>query len=203
MLIPKKMNKKNWSLALIVLFMTWGFYACSNRTDNKDSVERANDMNDMKDSSNAPIPIDDGDAKFAVDAADGGLMEVELGNLAQQKATTQRVKDFGAMMVRDHSKANDQLHALATAKNISVPSSVSEDKMKMINNLREKNGMDFDREYIDHMVSDHKDDIDMFEKMADKGKDDGLRSFASTTLATLRAHLDSAQNIQTMLKNRK
>jgi putative membrane protein len=197
------MNMKKLSLALLVLFTTWGFTACSNRTDNKDSVERANDMNDMKDSSDAPMPIDDDDAKFAVNAADGGMMEVELGNLAQQKATSQRVKDFGAMMVRDHSKANDQLRALASAKNISVPSSVSEDKMKMINDLREKNGMDFDRDYIDHMVSDHKDDVDMFEKMANNGKDDGLRSFASTTLATLRAHLDSARTIQDMLKNNK
>jgi putative membrane protein len=181
--------------------MTWGFYACSN--SNKDAVEHAEDMNDMKDSSNAPMPIDDDDANFAVKAADGGMMEVELGNLAQQKATNQRVKDFGAMMVRDHSKANEQLRSLATSKNISLPATMGDDKMKMVNDMREKNGMDFDKDYIDHMVSDHKDDIDMFTKMADKGKDDGLKSFASTMLPTLRAHLDSAQYIQEMLKNMK
>lgn len=192
---------KKLSFALSVIILNWGFSACTNRTDNKDSVEQAKDMNDMKDSSNAPMPIDDGDAKFAVKAADGGLMEVELGNLAQQKATNQRVKDFGAMMVRDHSKVNDNLRSMATARNISIPATMGEDKMKMVNDLREKNGADFDREYIDHMVSDHKDDVSLFEDMANNGKDEGLRSFASTTLPILRAHLDSAQNIQNMMKN--
>lgn len=193
---------KKLSIVILALVLSYGFTSCTNRTENKDSVEHAEDMNEMKDSANSPMAVDDADTKFAVEAADEGLMEVEMGNLAQQKATHQRVKDFAAMMVRDHSKANDQLKTLAASKNITVPATMGEEKMKMVNDMREKSGTEFDREYIDHMVEHHKDDIDKFEKMANDGKDGDLKSFASLQLPTLRAHLDSARAVQTMLKDR-
>jgi len=127
-------------------------------------------------------------------------MEVQLGDAAQQLAAGSRVKEFGNMMVRDHSKANDELKTLAVSKNITLPDSVGEEHKKHIDDLKKKKGVDFDKAYINMMVDDHKEDIDMFEKAANNLKDADLKAFAARTLPTLRAHLDSAQTIQETMK---
>jgi putative membrane protein len=119
-----------------------------------------------------------------------------MGRLAQENASSPRVKAFGQMMVTDHSKANDQLKSLAASKNITLPDSVSDEQKKHMDELRKKTGDDFDKAYIDMMVDDHKEDVDMFEKASNNLKDADLKSFAATTLPTLRTHLDSAQIIQ-------
>ncbi len=140
---------------------------------------------------------------FVTKAANGGMMEVELGKYAQQNANAQRVKDFGAMMERDHSRVNAELKSICQSKGMSIPSSMDAatknhtDKMKM--NVGEK----FDRAYIDMMVNDHKKDIGEFEKAEKSVKDNDLRAFITKTLPTLRTHLDSAQAIQSSVKGMK
>jgi putative membrane protein len=194
------MKTKILSAALLITF--FALSSCSN-SNNKDSVDQAKDMNDKKDSSNATMAMDQDDANFMVDAANAGMMEVEMGNVAQTKASDKHVKDFATMMINDHTKANNELKSLAAMKNVSIPSSISEDNQKHINDMREKKTKDFDKDYMDMMVDDHKDVISKFEKTADKGKDADLRAWASTTLMTLRMHLDSAQYVQKMIKDRK
>lgn len=177
--------------------------ACNSNADRDDSVDSANDMNDKKDTSGvlapsadtmATMPVDKDVADFAVEAANGGMMEVELGKIAQQKAGSQRVKDFGAMMVQDHSAANDKLKSLAQAKNITLPGTIGNDAQKDIDDLNKKTGMDFDKAYMNMMLSDHKKDIKSFQKAADL-KDMDVRNFAVETLPTLQKHLDSAMAI--------
>jgi len=103
--------------------------ACTGNKDSKQTADSANTANAdtaKKDSTTADsskmkstmTAVDKDDAKFAVDAANGGMAEVELGKLAQEKAANSKVKDFGAMMVTDHSKANDEMKALAKSKGI-------------------------------------------------------------------------------------
>ncbi len=167
--------------------------SCSpNKTDNEDSKEVAEDQNDAK--------FDDtkveNDAEFAVKAADGGMLEVKLGELAQQKGTSPEVKNLGKMMVDDHSKANEELKALAQTKNISLPTTLSEDCQKTYNDLAEKSGRDFDDAFTDHMVKDHKDDIDAFKKEAEKGDDPDLKSWAAGKISTLEHHLDMAKSAE-------
>ena len=179
--------------------------ACSG-SDNKDSVDKANDANDKKDTtamtSDAKIdtmtviPVNEDVAKFAVKAANGGMAEVKLGALAESKATDKDVKDFGAMMVKDHSKVNDELKGLAASKNITIPAAVSDDVQKDIDDLSKKTGKDFDKSYIDMMVSDHKDDIDLFEGEAKNSKDSAFKNFAVKTLPTLYKHLGAAKAIE-------
>jgi len=179
--------------------------AC-NGSDNKDSVDKANDANDQKDTtamtSDAKIdtmtvmPVNEDVAKFAVKAANGGMAEVKLGALAESKATDKDVKDFGAMMVKDHSKVNDELKALAASKNITIPSAVSDDVQKNIDDLSKKTGKDFDKSYVDMMVSDHKEDIDLFEDAAKNSKDSVFKNFAVKTLPTLYKHLGAAKAIE-------
>jgi putative membrane protein len=204
------MKKISTVLLIATLYI---FSACNGNGDKKDSVEQANDANDKKDTTammgnNNPAdsaakmttPVNDDVADFAVKTANAGMTEVELGKIAEEKATSKSVKDFGAMMVKDHTKANEELKALASAKNITLPATVSEDTRKHIDDLNKKTGNDFDHDYIDMMVNDHKDVIDNFEDAAKNSKDSAFKNFAVKTLPTLYKHLGAAKAI---VKSRK
>jgi putative membrane protein len=133
------------------------------------------------------------DTKFAMEAADGGIMEVELGRLALTKATSPMVKQHAQMMVDDHSKANAELKSLAATKGITLPDSMSADHKKAYKNLSEKKGTAFDKAYTDMMVDDHKKDLDKFKDQADKGTDPDIKAWASGKVPTLQQHLDAWQ----------
>ena len=139
----------------------------------------------------------DNNADFLTEAAAGGMMEVTLGQLAKTHASSQAVKDFGAMMVRDHSNANTQLKSVAAKKNITLPAALPDKLQKHVDDLSKKNGEEFDKDYISMMVDDHQDDIKMFEKCAKSDKDDAdVKAFAAKTLPTLYKHLDAAKAIK-------
>ena len=162
----------------------------------KDAKEVAQDQNEQKFDSTAMKD----DVDFAVKAADGGMLEVELGKLALQNAASSRVKDFGQMMVDDHSKANAELKQTAMQKNITLPAAMSDKCQKMYADLSKKKGKDFDKAYMSAMVDDHKDDVDEFKKEADNGKDADLKSWAAGKVPVLQHHLDVAQNVKDSIK---
>ena len=137
------------------------------------------------------------DQKFAMNAAQGGMMEVDLGQLATQKAASQAVKDFGQRMVTDHSKANQQLKQIASQKGMSLPTALPADMKQEREKLAGMSGAEFDRMYMSHMLKDHKKDVSEFEKQASKGDDSSVKSFAQQTLPTLREHMTMAQSIAT------
>jgi putative membrane protein len=140
------------------------------------------------------------DREFVKKAANGGMMEVELGKYAQQTATSKRVKDFGAMMERDHSKANEELKGLAKKKGIDIPASMDPSTRNHVDKMKLNTGEGFEKAYIDMMVNDHMKDIGEFERAEKNVKDDALRAFISKTLPTLRMHLDSARAIKSVMK---
>jgi putative membrane protein len=164
-----------------------------------DSKEVAEEQNEEKFDARA----DEKTADFVVNAADAGMREVQLGQLAVANASSPQVKQFGQMMVDDHSKVNDELKATATSKNITVPAALSEKSQKIYNDLAEKTGADFDKEFIDQMVKDHKDAIDLFKKQADDGKDAELSKWAQEKLPSLQHHLEMAESAQETLKDQK
>jgi putative membrane protein len=135
------------------------------------------------------------DQKFAMEAAQGGMMEVDLGQLATQKAASQAVKDFGQRMVTDHSKANMQLQQIASQKGMSLPKALPSDMKQEREKLAATSGAEFDRMYMSHMVKDHVKDVKEFEMQAEKGNDPALRSFAQETLPVLRQHLELAKSV--------
>jgi putative membrane protein len=139
------------------------------------------------------------DHKFVMEAAVGGMEEVQLGQLAAQKATDPDVKNFGQHMVDDHSKANSQLMQLASQKGLTPPTALPADKQKDMDKLNSLSGAAFDKAYIDMMVKDHKKDIAEFKKQAKSGKDADLKSFASSTLPTLENHLKMVQGIHSKM----
>jgi putative membrane protein len=129
------------------------------------------------------------DTAFYKHAAQGGIAEVELGNLAQQKSKNQSVRDFGAMMVRDHSAANDKLKDVAASRNVSLPTSASVSQKATKAKLEVLSGETFDKSYIKRMIKDHQEDIMMFRKEAESGQDPDAKAYAIATLPTLQAHL--------------
>ena len=190
---------RNLKISSYVLCLSgvMAFTSCSNQ--NTDSKEVAEDQNEEQFENNDT----EDDAEFAVEAADGGMLEVQLGKLAQTKGSSNEVKTFGEMMVTDHTKANEELMTLATQKNITLPSVLSEESQKTYNDLAEKTGSDFDDAYIDFMVKDHKDDVDAFKKQAEDGNDMDLKSWASGKVSTLEHHLEMAKQTESKVDSLK
>jgi putative membrane protein len=138
---------------------------------------------------------DNPDAAFYKAAAEGGLSEVEQGRLAQQKSASEDVKTFGAMMVKDHSAANEKLKTIAVKNNITLPTSSSMAQMAAKAKLEVLTGDTFDKSYIKGMVEDHEEDIKAFQKEATNGQDPDAKAFAAAALPTLKKHLKSIQAI--------
>src|SRR6266850_1382358 len=138
---------------------------------------------------------------FVKDAAQGGLMEVQLGKLAQEKAGDEKVKQFGKRMEQDHSKANDELKKIASDKGVQLSTDLDKKHKTKIDKLTKLSGTDFDKQYMNDMVSDHKEDIKKFQRVADKGKDADLKQFASQTLPTLKEHLQLAESTAQQVKS--
>jgi len=148
--------------------------------------------------SNTTVSIDPADTNFVSKATLGGMTEVDLGNMANSQASSQRVKQFGNMMVTDHTKANDELRGLTGNMNSTSP--MPKEMQDTKDHLSKLNGTAFDKAYMSHMVSDHRKDIALFEKASKDSKTPAIKDFATRTLPTLKTHLDSALAVQKSLK---
>jgi putative membrane protein len=137
------------------------------------------------------------DIEFVLDAAKGGMAEVELGKLAAEHAKNDEVKKFAQRMVDDHSKAGDELKSIAERKGIKLPQDIDAKDKALMNRLQKLNGAAFDRAYMQAMVGDHVKDVNEFKKEANSGRDPQVKSFASTTLPTLEEHLQHARQART------
>lgn len=176
-----------WALSLAAgAFL---FTACGQKDKPEDAKDVAEEQNEAK-FEDSEI---ENDTEWAVAVADLGMLEVEASKLALERATTPAVKEFAQTMVTDHTKANEELKAAATAKNISLPATLSDKSQKKLDDLREKTGKDFEDAYTDCMVKDHKDAVDKFKKQAEKGEDADLKSWAAGKVATLEHHLEMAK----------
>ncbi|MEO7292204.1 MAG: DUF4142 domain-containing protein [Ginsengibacter sp.] len=203
------MKKVKVPFLLIMTILAFG--ACNNRDENgstdTSNTNASHSVTDStrgdKPSNNNTMPTDATPNKESMDfvtkAASGGMLEVQLGHLAQQNASSQRVKDFGNMMATDHSRANDELKSLASANNITIASTLLPDHQKHLDMMSKIKGADFDKHYMDMMVDDHKEDIDEFKKEANNTNNDAFKNFAAKTLPTLLKHLDSAQAIHSKM----
>ena len=128
------------------------------------------------------------DKTFVMNAAVGGMAEVELGKLAVQKGSSESVKSFGQKMVDDHSKANDDLKSVASKQKIDIPVSLDSKHQATVDRLSKLSGAAFDRAYIHEMVTDHDKDVAEFKKESQSGQDAAVKDFAARTLPTLQEH---------------
>jgi putative membrane protein len=136
------------------------------------------------------------DTIFAKNAAAGGMAEVKLGQLAQEKGSSDAVKEFGRRMEADHSKADDQLKDVASKTKITLPTDIDRKDQATYDRLSKLSGAAFDRAYARDMVADHRNDIADFKKEADTGTNPDLKNFASQTLPTLEDHLKLAREME-------
>jgi putative membrane protein len=183
---------KKMSLYLTLIMLLGAFSFCNRKQ--KDSVEVAKESNEQKE------VLNEDQSDFVVQAASGGLLEVELGKLAQEMAQHSRVKKVAKMMVDDHAKMNQELKELATKKQLTLPGSLGEEQQRKVDELRKQNRQSFDSRYLEVMEEEHQSDIKKFEDASENHKDADIQSFAAKHLPLLRAHLDSVKMIRAALK---
>jgi putative membrane protein len=170
------------AIAATALSLAGGVWAADRKGDDGDKVSR-------------------GDKSFIAKVMKDGATEVELGKLAAQNGSSPEVKQFGQRMVDDHTKAGDELQAIASKLGY-TPKKAGPDKgdVKKFSKLKADK---FDREYAKHMVKDHEKEVKLFEKQSEKGKSDELKQFAAKTLPTLQEHLKMARGMSGQEKQEK
>ena len=141
------------------------------------------------------------DAAFMKNAAEAGLAEVEASKLAASKATNTQVKSFAQQMVDDHSKANDELKALAASKGVTLPTEPSMAQKAKLKLLQGADGANFDKRYAESFgVKAHEDTVSLFQKESQKAKDAEVKAWAEKTLPTLQHHLEMAKDMDKSVK---
>jgi putative membrane protein len=148
----------------------------------------------------AAAPLPKADRDFLIDAAEGGIFEVKLAQVVVKQAASDDVKRFAQRMIDDHMKVNDRLAELARKDGVALPQVLDKKRQDHLDKLSRLNGAELDREYMDDVVSEHKDEVKAFEHKAKDGKDPGVKQFAAATLPTLEEHLSLAQQTQERIK---
>lgn len=134
-------------------------------------------------------------AKFLTEAADARLMDAAQGKLARERGTTEEIRSYGRWMMRDQSKLLEEIQAIAKSKNVKLPSAISEQKSKGLEELKQEKGPEFDKKFAKMICIDHKRDVKEFKKAA-KFEDVDVKQFASQYLPTIEAHLERIQEIE-------
>lgn len=154
-----------------------------NTPDKKDQVARA-------------------DRKFIEEAANSGMFEVQVSQLAASKATDANVKSFASMLVDHHTAANNELTKIANARGVELPAAPKRALRRDIEQLGKKSGDEFDRDFVRNVgIKAHEKDIKLFQKASKDVKDAELKAFVDKTLPTLQEHLAAAQKLPQAGKN--
>ncbi|KQS30645.1 DUF4142 domain-containing protein [Dyadobacter sp. Leaf189] len=187
-------------MSLATVAMLWGCGSKSTETtDTTDFADSTNEAVADSATTDSASAVAEDDAEFAVEAANGGMAEVALSKIAEEKATDPKVKEFAKQMVTDHTKANDELKTLAMSKNITLPAAPNEEKQKAASDLGAKSGSDFDKAYIAQMKKDHDKTVKLFEDAQKEVKDAELKAFIDKTLPVIKAH---AEHVKSMDKTK-
>ena len=179
-----------------VLTLSLGTVSC--KDDKNDPAEVAEEQNEEKFDDNE---AKEDDSEYLVAAAEVNMMEIELGKLAQQKASHADVKAYGKMMEDEHTKASETTKELATSMNVSLPMAQTEKGKEAYDDLNDETGMDFDKKYIDKMVEGHEKTIDKMEDAAEEANSEEVRMWAANMLPSLRTHLEKAKELKEKLKD--
>lgn len=194
----KKVSIATTIAAAIILGACNGNTNSTSTTDSTNTMSSSSDtgMNTMNNSDTSHATVSQDAVNFVQEAASGGMMEVQLGNIAQKNSNNMAIKNYGKMLADDHSSANDKLKDIANKKNITVPNTVTSDQQNKIDKLSKETGTTFDKDFISMAVDDHQNDIDKFKKAEDNIQDPDLKDFIAKTLPTLQKHLDKAKEIK-------
>ena len=189
--------KKIFALLPAFCFMV---IACNDTNDTTENTTNTSTSTytstDANVSTTNNVVTDEKSAEFLKKVTNSGMAEIQLAKLAQQKATIDAVKNFAAMLERDHTAVNQQVKTLADQRSVPLPAAISDDKQKMYNDMDKMTGKAFDKDYISKMIKAHGDGISLFEDTRSNASDIDVKNFADKTLPALKMHLDSAKAIQ-------
>lgn len=187
----KKMEKALIVMTLAVAVLMTGATFAAMQDNQNNSVNRGNAAN-----LNRGAMLSATDTDFAAAAAQGGMAEVQMAQLAVQKATSKDVQKYARQMIKDHTKANNNLMKIARKKQMTLPTMPNADQQQMMSQLQSASGADFDRMYIEMAgVQSHQTMQGLFQNYIGNGTDAELKSFASKTLPTVQKHLRMAQEM--------
>jgi putative membrane protein len=141
------------------------------------------------------------DMEFVRKAAMSDMAEIQMGQIALERASHADVKAFAQRMVDDHTKSSQELMQIVQSKNMTLPTEPDRKMQQMAERMRRMSGNEFDRHYMDHMVGDHKKAVELFERQSERGTDPELKAFAARTLPTLREHHRMSVDIHARVKN--
>ena len=193
-MINNKITIKSALLCMGLLFAT----ACGNDTPGEQSKEHAEEANAENLSKEG-----EKDADRVTDVYELNMYEIKSSEQALAKATDPEVKKIAQMMVDAHSKMSTELQQLATSKGITLPSGLTNEQTRDLDNLNEKTGMDYDKEYLDQMKKGHNDVIDKLQATSDKAEDADIKAMADKSLPEVRAHLDMVEATREKVKDMK
>lgn len=192
--------KRFFQTALLIGALSFAFASCNgDKADKTAGNDNPGNTDSTSTGSTNHNNVDNSDADFLSEAAYGGMKEVAAGKVAQQKGSSNDIKNLGSMMVTDHTAMNEKVKALAAKKNIQLPDSLSTDDMDKIRNNK-KTGADFDKDYANEMVDDHEKDIKKFEDAANNAKDPEIKALANEALPKLRHHLEMSKAAKEKVK---
>ncbi len=136
------------------------------------------------------------DKMFMIQAAEGGMAELQFAQLALQKSSNDSVKDYAQRMIDDHTKANDKLMAIAEQKGVTLPTTIGPKNEAVKAKLSKLSGTNFDKMYLSQAgVSSHNQQAALFKSEVQRGKDPDVQAFAAQTLPTVQEHLQMARSM--------
>jgi putative membrane protein len=192
------MKRKN--LMMVALAGAFAIQSCQNNTSNSNAgLDKSNDSTLDNLHNNTALhnesDEDDDSNLFLKQAAIGGLMEVQAGNIAIQNAASADVKALAQMIVKDHEAANKELQTFANERNVVLPTELPADKQEHMNSLKKLNGKAFDDHYLKMMREDHKKDIDLFRETSNSSRSKQVRDFAAKILPVLEKHAREVEKV--------
>lgn len=140
------------------------------------------------------------DKEWVSNAGMAGLAEVQMGNLALQNAQSADVKAFAQRMVTDHSKSNEELQQIATAKGLTLPAELAGEHKAGLDHLAGLSGAEFDKAYMQHMVGDHEKAVGLFQNGSSGAQDPDIKNYATKNLPIIQEHAKLAQEVSAKVK---
>jgi putative membrane protein len=195
------MSKQKMAMALLAFAAIFTILSGTSFAQNSNSSSNGNSNSTSNSNSNmsgqgGSMALSSSDRKFMMEAAAGGMAEVEMARLAVDKASSDDVKKYAQQMIDDHTAANTELMQIASQKGVTLPAGPDAKHMALMEKLRGMSGADFDRMYIKEAgVGDHSKMEKLFMKESTGGKDTDARAFASKTLPTVQMHLKMARDM--------
>lgn len=136
------------------------------------------------------------DQQFVDFAAQTDMMEANVGQLAQNQASSQQVKDYANTLVTDHTTDYGQLSQAAKQANLTVPNALDKEHDTMIAPMQKLKAAAFDHKYAQEMVAGHTKAIEIYQKEATSAQNDAIKSYASNALPVLQKHLSGAKDLE-------